>query len=377
VATVEQTAYRTFAPLRLRRLAPNLLFVSKRNARNTDMPTTAYPFVVQRANPSSEDARVLLDELSATMALYFGAFGRSCIAPCDAQSVRDSFFIARTASGEVMGCGAYRRVDSEVAELIRIYSRQPGLGVGRAVLAQLEFSASAAGDRTLIVDATLANRAAKNFFWRIGFEPSPGHAPYGFPGRQVTLEKALVRTSSIRRDDLGQHRCEEKRSMNLLLSLFGEGKDLDSLQMGARAIAVFFGSLILIRIGGRRAFGQRSPFDYVVAILLGATLSRVIVGASPAIPTVIASLVIVLIHRILGWACVRSPRLERFLVGAERQVYKDGRFDEGQLSAGLITRTDIFETVRQELHSTNLDEVQAAVLERNGQVSLIRKPKKA
>ena len=165
--------------------------------------------------------------------------------------------------------------------------------------------------------------------------------------------------------------------MSLMLTIFGEGRDLNSLQMTARAVAVFFGALVLIRIAGRRSFGQRSPFDYVVAILLGATLSRVIVGASPAIPTVVASLAIVLIHRVLAWACVRAPKLEKLIVGAERQVFKDGVFDDKQMSAALITKTDVFETARQELHATSLEDVKAAILERNGQVSLIRKSGKA
>src|SRR5580700_11424159 len=102
--------------------------------------------------------------------------------------------------------------------------------------------------------------------------------------------------------------------MNVLIAIFGEGKNLDSLQMAARAVVVFITTLIFIRISGRRSFGQRSPFDYVVAVLLGATLSRVIVGASPAVPTLVASLVIVLIHRVLAWACGQSRRLE-LLVG--------------------------------------------------------------
>jgi uncharacterized membrane protein YcaP (DUF421 family) len=165
--------------------------------------------------------------------------------------------------------------------------------------------------------------------------------------------------------------------MSLILTIFGEGRDLDFLQMAARAVAVFFGALAFIRIAGRRSFGQRSPFDYVVAILLGATLSRVIVGASPAVPTVTASLVIVLIHRVLAWACVHSPKLERIIVGAEREVFKDGEFDDKQMSAALITKTDVFETARQELHATSLEDVKAAILERNGQVSLIRKSGKA
>ena len=100
-------------------------------------------------------------------------------------------------------------------------------------------------------------------------------------------------------------------------------------------------------------------------------------GASPAIPTATASLVIVLIHRALAWACVHSPKLERLVAGAEREVYKDGKFDDSQRSAALITKTDVFETARQELHCTGLDDIESAILERNGQVSLIRKLKSA
>jgi uncharacterized membrane protein YcaP (DUF421 family) len=161
--------------------------------------------------------------------------------------------------------------------------------------------------------------------------------------------------------------------MGLLVAIFGEGKDLTSLQMGTRAAAVFFASLVVVRISGRRSFGQRSSFDYVVAVLLGATLSRVIVGASPAIPTVIASVVLVSLHRALGWACVRSRRLESLVAGEERELFRDGQFDERQLSAALITRADVLETVRKELGTQGLEKVSIAILERNGEISLIRK----
>jgi hypothetical protein len=86
----------------------------------------------------------------------------------------------------------------------------------------------------------------------------------------------------------------------------------------------FFAAFLLIRLSGRRSFGQRSPFDYVVAILLGATLSRVIVGASPAIAMLVASLALVILHRLVAWACVRWKNLERLLVGTERELYRDG-----------------------------------------------------
>ena len=63
------------------------------------------------------------------------------------------------------------------------------------------------------------------------------------------------------------------------------------------------------------------------------------------------------------------------MVGVEREVYKNGQFNNRQLSAALITRTDVFETARQELNSLDLQDVQSAILERDGQVSLIRKRK--
>lgn len=161
--------------------------------------------------------------------------------------------------------------------------------------------------------------------------------------------------------------------MDALIAAFGEGKDLSILQMGARAAATFLAALVLIRISGRRSFGQRSPFDYVVAILLGATLSRAIVGASPALPTFVASLVIVMMHRALAWACVRFQTFELLVGGVERQLYRDGSFDRHQMLAALVSRTDVLEALRQKLGAETLDEVHRAILERNGEISIIRK----
>ena len=72
--------------------------------------------------------------------------------------------------------------------------------------------------------------------------------------------------------------------MELLREIFGSGKDLGILQMSARALVVFVVCLVLIRLAGRRSFGMRMPFDNVMAILLGAVLSRAVTGARAAMP---------------------------------------------------------------------------------------------
>ena len=43
------------------------------------------------------------------------------------------------------------------------------------------------------------------------------------------------------------------------------------------------------------------------------------------------------------------------------------------MHAALLTRTDVYESVRQALGARDLDDVDAAIFERNGQVSVIRK----
>ena len=161
--------------------------------------------------------------------------------------------------------------------------------------------------------------------------------------------------------------------MATIATLFGEGKEIDALQMGMRALAVFMIALVLIRVSGRRSFGQRSAFDYVVTILLGATLSRAIVGASPFLATIVASSVIVLLHRLLASACMYSRALERLVVGVEREVFRDGEFDTREMARALVTMSDIQESVRQKLGARTMSDVAGAVLERNGEISLIRK----
>jgi uncharacterized membrane protein YcaP (DUF421 family) len=57
----------------------------------------------------------------------------------------------------------------------------------------------------------------------------------------------------------------------------------------------------------------------------------------------------------------------------EREGFSGGQFNSRQMSAALTTQTDVLETARQTLHTRDLDKVESAILERNGQVSLIRK----
>ncbi len=157
-----------------------------------------------------------------------------------------------------------------------------------------------------------------------------------------------------------------------LLALFGDGGELSPLQMSSRAIGCFFLILVLIRISGRRSFGQHTPFDACVTVLLGAVLSRAVVGASPFLATAIASLSIVLLHRLVAVLAVRYPAIDRLIKGEPRTLAYKGLKDPVQMRWALVSDADLVEALRENANTESLDHVERATLERNGNISILR-----
>lgn len=164
--------------------------------------------------------------------------------------------------------------------------------------------------------------------------------------------------------------------MKWIILVFGEGKDLDTLQMCSRAIIAFVIALILIRLAGQRTFGKNSAVDNVIIIMLGAVLSRAVVGASPFIPVVCACTAMSLTHRILTWLSMYNHGIGKIVKGEPTCLYRNGSFEEANLKKLLISRKDLMEGVRLRTNADSLDNVDAVYIERNGQISVVKKAEK-
>jgi uncharacterized membrane protein YcaP (DUF421 family) len=161
--------------------------------------------------------------------------------------------------------------------------------------------------------------------------------------------------------------------MDLLVELFGRGKDLSPFQMCMRTILVFLITLLFIRISGRRTFGMRMPVDNVLTILLGALLSRAIVGASPFIATIASGFVIIVLYRICVGLSVFSKLFGKVVKGNSLLIYKDGVMLKENMKAAMITEEDLIEEVRINSNLGSLDDVEVAHVERNGEISVVKK----
>lgn len=161
--------------------------------------------------------------------------------------------------------------------------------------------------------------------------------------------------------------------MRLLQDLFGEGKDLSALQMCDRAIVVYFIALIMLRISGRRTFGKKTAFDNTIAIILGAILSRAVVGASAFVPTVACGLVLVLLHRGLSWASLRSKLVRHLLQGASIPLYSKGKLIKENMGTSLITEDELMEDMRLKANIGRLSQAEEIYMETNGELGVVKK----
>lgn len=146
--------------------------------------------------------------------------------------------------------------------------------------------------------------------------------------------------------------------------------NLSLAAMALRALIVFICTLVCLRIAGRRSFGQRSAFDLCITVLLGAILSRAIVGASPLQPTLAAAATLVLLHRLIGILVARWRWFDDLVSGPQRLLVKDGGKDPQQMRAGLISDRDIEAALRRKDDTATLADVAQAVLEKNGEITI-------
>lgn len=160
--------------------------------------------------------------------------------------------------------------------------------------------------------------------------------------------------------------------MQVLLDLFGEGKDLNILQMSLRSFIIFLYTLFLIRLSGRRSFGFNAPLDLIVTILLGAILSRAVVGASPFLPTLGSGFIISALHRLFAFLAVKHHTFGKITKGIKKPLYENGYFMRKNMTRFLVSEEDIREALRLNLGNESLNDIKTIYIERNGKISIIK-----
>jgi uncharacterized membrane protein YcaP (DUF421 family) len=161
--------------------------------------------------------------------------------------------------------------------------------------------------------------------------------------------------------------------MSDLLGLSLQPKDLSSLQVCLRAVIVFVAALIIGRVAHRRFMSKMSAFDVILGFVLSSMLARAINGSAPFWPTLLAGLMLVLLHRLLSAISLYSDSFGTLVKGKAKTVVENGVRQQAALRSEGISDNDLLEEIRLNGNLGSWEEVKIATLERNGQISVVHR----
>ena len=148
------------------------------------------------------------------------------------------------------------------------------------------------------------------------------------------------------------------------------------LNMFVRVSIIYLVVLIVMRLMGKREISQMQPFELVIAIMI-ADLASVPMSDTgiPIFNGIIPILALLLFQLIISIINLKSITLRKIICGKPRMLIYRGKIDEGALKKEKITINELQERLRQN-NIFSIGQVEYAIIETSGQISIIQKPEK-
>jgi uncharacterized membrane protein YcaP (DUF421 family) len=148
-------------------------------------------------------------------------------------------------------------------------------------------------------------------------------------------------------------------------------------ELVARGALIYLAVFLLLRLTGKRQVGQFTPFDLVLLLLISEACSNALSGGDGSL---LGALILVgtmlVLNLAIGWVTERSSWVERFLEGRPRFLIKNGKVNYDVLRRESLSKNELLSALRQEGCFTP-DEVEYAVLETSGRISVRRRDEQA
>jgi uncharacterized membrane protein YcaP (DUF421 family) len=140
-----------------------------------------------------------------------------------------------------------------------------------------------------------------------------------------------------------------------------------------RALVVFSFILIALRLTGKRQIGQMAPFDLVLLLVLSnAVQNSMNAGDNSLVGGLISAATLLGLDYVLGWAAFKNKRISKVIEGHPEVLVHRGKVMHQVLRKEQMTLADLEEGLRKEGVASPA-EVEIAILENTGQISVIKK----
>lgn len=143
-----------------------------------------------------------------------------------------------------------------------------------------------------------------------------------------------------------------------------------------RVIIIYLLVLIVMRLMGKREIGQMQPFELVIAIMIADLASTPMSDTGiPITNGIVPILALLLLQLIISIINLKSMKFRQIMCGVPSILIYRGKIDEKVLRKEKFTINELQERLRQN-NVFNIGDVEYAILETSGQVTVIQKPEK-
>lgn len=141
-----------------------------------------------------------------------------------------------------------------------------------------------------------------------------------------------------------------------------------------RAFTVYAVLLIVTRLSGRRTLAEVTAFDFVHLLMIAETTGQALLGDDSSITnTAIVIITLAAIDVGLSFVKAWSPKLGRLIDGTPSVLMSGGEVDWDALRKSRVSVDDVLQAARDKHGLKRLDQIDCAVLEVGGGISVIPK----
>jgi uncharacterized membrane protein YcaP (DUF421 family) len=142
-------------------------------------------------------------------------------------------------------------------------------------------------------------------------------------------------------------------------------------QLVVRSIIVYAFVLFLLRFTGKRQIGQLAPFDLVLLLMLSNAVQNALNGGDTSIAGgLLAATTLVALNSIVAVVASKSKKAEAIIEGHPLVLIHNGKLYQTMMDQARLTHHELNSALRQ-AGCGCVDDVQYAVLENNGAISVV------
>lgn len=141
-----------------------------------------------------------------------------------------------------------------------------------------------------------------------------------------------------------------------------------------RGSVVYFVVLAMVRMSGKRAVGQYTPFDMLLLIMLGAAAQNSLIADDYSLlGGLIVAATLVLWDYLIAALSARYQKIDRLFEGVPVLLAKDGVVFKHIMRREHVTEQDFVQAM-QEVNCRDIGDIQYAILETNGKIVIMVRP---